>query len=300
VLEVQRDRTPSPPQDPASGVHRRRVADRTVDPDHVGTQIRQDHAGERRRTDRGQLYHPDPGEWTSHPAHPFLDCLPCHTARMPLLLADLDNTLLDRDAAFRTGMIRFLSDHGLPASDVDWVIGIDDHGLVPRESVAVAIRDRYGLDLPLAEVVRALLDGVVDNVTLAEPTRRALEVARSAGWTPVIVTNGAVTRQESKIRRVGLDRCVAAWVVSEGIGVAKPDPAIFHAAARAVDSPLTGAWMLGDNPLADIGGAHRLGLRSGWLHLGRAWREPEFHPTFVADTVADAIDRVVAAGTMAG
>ncbi|GAA4213834.1 HAD family hydrolase [Actinocatenispora rupis] len=212
---------------------------------------------------------------------------------MPLLLADLDNTLLDRDAAFRTGVVRLLADHDLPAADVDWVCALDEHGTAPREAVATAIRDRYGLRLPLDTLVDFLRAGAAENVVLAPETRAALVAARTAGWTPVIVTNGLVAQQERKIAVAGLAEYVAGWVVSGAVGADKPDAAMFHAAARAVDGTLDGAWMLGDNPVADVFGAYRLGLSTAWLHLGRTWVETAYRPTVVADTAAEAIHAVL-------
>jgi putative hydrolase of the HAD superfamily len=47
--------------------------------------------------------------------------------------------------------------------------------------------------------------------------------------------------------------------------------------------------MIGDRDDADILGAHRLGLRSVWLHLGRDWAQTEYAPTHIADSVAEAI-----------
>lgn len=78
----------------------------------------------------------------------------------------------------------------------------------------------------------------------------------------MIVTNGRTVQQETKIHNTGLDRLVQGWVVSEAVGRKKPDPEIFHAAAATVGLPLTGAWVIGDSPHADIAGADALGLRS--------------------------------------
>ncbi|WP_247223096.1 hypothetical protein [Streptomyces scabiei] len=50
---------------------------------------------------------------------------------MPLLLLDLDNTLIDRDAAFRAAVAAFLSAHGLPATDLSWVTAVDAGGYTP-------------------------------------------------------------------------------------------------------------------------------------------------------------------------
>ena len=61
---------------------------------------------------------------------------------MPLLLLDLDNTLIDRDAAFRAAAAAFLSAHGLPDTDLPWVTAVDAGGYAPRHEVAPALTDR--------------------------------------------------------------------------------------------------------------------------------------------------------------
>lgn len=214
---------------------------------------------------------------------------------MPLLLLDLDNTLVDRDAAFRAAVVDFLAGHGLPAADLPWVTGMDASGYTPRDRLAAALTDRYGSAVPVT-AVRALLDtGVPDRVVLASSSRRALGRARAAGWTCVIVTNGRVVQQETKIRRTGLDQLVQGWVVSEAVGCKKPEPEIFRAAAAIVGAPLTGAWVIGDSPHSDIAGAHALGLRSVWVADGRDWTDDSCRPTHVAQDVVSAIDHVTAA-----
>ncbi|MEW2161094.1 HAD family hydrolase [Streptomyces sp. NPDC007189] len=212
---------------------------------------------------------------------------------MPLLLLDLDNTLVDRDAAFRAAVVDFLAEHGLPASDLTWVMAIDASGYTARREVAAALTDRYG-DVVPTTCIRALLDkGAADRVVLAESTREALGKAQADGWTCVVVTNGRTPQQEAKIRITGLDQLVQGWVISEDVGHKKPEPEIFQAAAATVRLPLPGAWVIGDSPHADIAGASTLGLRSVWVTDGRAWTQDSYQPTHVADDVASAINYVI-------
>jgi FMN phosphatase YigB (HAD superfamily) len=49
------------------------------------------------------------------------------------------------------------------------------------------------------------------------------------------------------------------------VGASKPDPRIFQYALRALACSPSQAWMIGDNPEADIDGAARLGLKTCWL-----------------------------------
>ncbi|MHC5256580.1 HAD family hydrolase [Streptomyces sp. UC4497] len=212
---------------------------------------------------------------------------------LPLLLLDLDNTLVDRDAAFRAGVVDFLAEYGLAVDDVAWVMDLDGGGYAAREGVAAAMVERYGDVVPGA-AVRALLDGGgADRVLLAEDTREALVKARAGGWSCGIVTNGRTAQQVKKIRASGLDRLVQGWAVSEAVGCKKPDPGIFRAAAAAVGVPLEGAWVVGDSAHADIAGAHALGLRSVWVSGGRAWGAEGYRPTHVAVDVAAAIHHVM-------
>jgi putative hydrolase of the HAD superfamily len=205
---------------------------------------------------------------------------------VPLLLLDLDNTLVDRDRAFREAVATFL-----PGVDVTWVMSVDNHGYTPRDQVAAAIEDRYGAFVSRAAIRSLLDDGASGNVVLQEPVRQALTEVRERGWTCVIVTNGRTVQQERKIHRTGLDRLVHGWVVSEAIGVKKPAPEIFEAAAALAGLPLAGAWMIGDSPHADVGGAVALGLRSVWVPNHESWPYEDFAPTDTAPDAASAIYR---------
>ncbi|MEV5819535.1 HAD family hydrolase [Micromonospora harpali] len=213
---------------------------------------------------------------------------------MPLLLLDLDNTLLDRAGSFRAWGERFLDGIGAPATDIDWLVSIDADGLTDRWDVADAIRDRYGLLISSLDLVEELHDGVVVNSRLDPLVACALRIADDAGWVPVVVSNGSVRQQDAKIRRTGLDRYVADWVISEEAGVSKPNPRIFALAARRVRMPLRGAWVVGDSPEADIGGAAAVGLPSVWLHRGRVWTDTRFAPTFTVDGLIAAVATVLA------
>ncbi|BCY05958.1 HAD family hydrolase [Actinoplanes sp. L3-i22] len=208
-----------------------------------------------------------------------------------LLLLDLDNTLIDRDAAFRAAGAELLATHRLPAADLEWLMTVDASGYTPRAEVASALLERYPEVVPAGDVHRFLDHGAADRVSLASPVRSALAAARAAGCASVIVTNGLVAQQTAKIRNSGLDEVVDGWVISEAVGCKKPSPEIFHAAAAVAGLPLADAWMIGDSAHADIGGAHAAGLPSTWISLGRTWTEAAYHPTRIETDVAAAIRR---------
>jgi putative hydrolase of the HAD superfamily len=209
--------------------------------------------------------------------------------RVPLLLVDLDDTLIDRSAAFA----RWARSFADTPDDAEWLIAADRGGYEARDNLAGMIKERFGLaDRTLTG--DALRDAMVENIVLDDAVPAALDDARLVGWTPFVITNGNVPGQERKLRRTGLDQHVAGWVISEGVGLSKPDPEIFRLAARRAGQPLDGAWMIGDSGAHDILGAVNAGIDSVWLHLGRAWDAPDYGPTRTAPTFPEAVRPLLA------
>ncbi|MEU6234847.1 HAD-IA family hydrolase [Kitasatospora sp. NPDC047058] len=224
---------------------------------------------------------------------------------MPLLLLDLDNTLLPRDAAFRAWAQDFLSERGLPPGDVDWLVTIDGGGYVPRSTVLSAAQRRYGLDDSFEFLLAHYRRGINSHIHCPPRHIEALQAARAAGWTLGIVSNGGTRPQLEKIRRTGLGPMVDGWVISEEADCVKPDPLIFEIAAQRCGIPPTGdwttdTWMIGDHAPADIAGAELAGLRSVWLHHGRPWAEPGYRPTLKAAGLPEAIGQVLSARSAPG
>jgi putative hydrolase of the HAD superfamily len=103
----------------------------------------------------------------------------------------------------------------------------------------------------------------VDYFVVPLPGVRALlQMLRRSGVRTAILTNGWSPLQEHKAARVGFEGPV---VVSERIGVQKPDPKAFKALVDALGVPLENAWFVGDNPQTDVAGSIAAGLRGIWL-----------------------------------
>jgi putative hydrolase of the HAD superfamily len=216
---------------------------------------------------------------------------------VPLLLVDLDNTLIDRAGAFRRWAREFASARGDSAADVRWLVAADRDGLEPRERLATKIGERFGLEGQAgADLLVELRGGLIRQIVPDGAVTEAPRTARAAGWVPLVVTNGTVEQQERKLRHTGLDREVAGWVISEGVGVRKPAPEIFRLAADKSGQSLDGAWMIGDSAEADIGGARSTGLPGVWLHRGRPRPVGAFQPAHTADSFPQAVETVLAAG----
>ncbi len=213
---------------------------------------------------------------------------------MPLLLLDLDNTLVDRSGAFARWALRYVQGLGRGADDCDWLVAADAEGYRPRDELADRMADRFALShADRSEIVVAMRAGLVEEMVLDPRVVCALVDARAAGWLPFALTNGTVAQQERKIRYLGLDEYLGGWMISEAAGCKKPDPRIFELAAAASGLPLVAAWMVGDHPLADIKGAHGVGISSVWVQRGRAWTDASYCPTHEAENCAGAIQHIL-------
>ena len=82
----------------------------------------------------------------------------------------------------------------------------------------------------------------------------------------VVVTNNEVAEQQEKLAFLGFGSLVDGMVVSEAVGVAKPDPRIFEAALSTAGVEAEEATMLGDSWAHDIVGAHGVGVRPVWFN----------------------------------
>jgi HAD superfamily hydrolase (TIGR01549 family) len=206
---------------------------------------------------------------------------------MPLALFDLDNTLADRTGAFQRWVAAFAAHFDVPDEVASWLVELDGDGFVPRPEFLVAVRERLRL-APTVHELLAWYDATYPaHYVREEESVAALERLRGDGWSVAVVTNGRTVQQMEKMRRTGLDQVVDAVCVSEALRVRKPDPRIFTEAARRCETQLDG-WMVGDSPVADIGGGKAVGLRTAWLARGRQWDEGP-RPDLVVGSVSEAV-----------
>ena len=102
-----------------------------------------------------------------------------------------------------------------------------------------------------------------------------------------VVTNGSARQQET-LDAVGFDNLTSCLVISEEVGFSKPEPEIFlHALGLLGVEPGREVLFAGDNPIADIGGAHDVGLSTAWVRRGRDWDESSFAPDRQVDDVSE-------------
>jgi putative hydrolase of the HAD superfamily len=84
-----------------------------------------------------------------------------------------------------------------------------------------------------------------------------------------LVTNGPSRTQRPKIEQFQLINYLDLLIVSEEVGVAKPDPAIFAIALERLGVPASEALFVGDSPEFDLRGAAAAGIPFIWMNPRR-------------------------------
>lgn len=189
-----------------------------------------------------------------------------------LVLFDLDNTLVDRDEAFRRWAAGFCEERGLPAGAFAWLVATDGGGFMPRDWFFGEVKGRFGLTASVDRLWGDYRQRMPELVSCRPGVLDMLVALRRRGWRMAIVTNGQADNQLGKIRRTGLDRHVDAWAVSGELGIRKPARELFEAAARGCGLDLDdGGWAVGDSPTLDVEGGRGAGLVTIWISRGQTW-----------------------------
>src|SRR5262245_34267951 len=104
-----------------------------------------------------------------------------------------------------------------------------------------------------------------ERLVLFEDATRTLEALRRR-FKLALVTNGPSRTQRLKIEQFRLIDYLDVLIVSEEVGVAKPDPAIFAIALERLAVAPHEALFVGDSPEFDLRGAAAAGMPFVWMN----------------------------------
>lgn len=212
-----------------------------------------------------------------------------------LVLFDLDNTLVDRRGTLADWSAEFTARHGLADEEQAHVLGLVAERAYP--STFEVIGARYRLPMSPDELWRAYCVDIAASVSCPAEILDGLDELRGAGWRVGVATNGAVDIQRAKLRTTGIAERVDGVFVSEEADARKPLREHFVMAAARCGAVLgDGGWMVGDNPVNDIGGGRSAGLRTIWVGHSRSWPLADSAPDHTVPHVRAAIDYLLLHG----
>jgi putative hydrolase of the HAD superfamily len=86
-----------------------------------------------------------------------------------------------------------------------------------------------------------------------------------------IVSNGPTVKQRRKVEVLGLADRIGTLLISEALGIAKPDERIFRMAASQLGVEPSACLFIGDNPEKDVCAAAAVGMRAVWFPAKLPW-----------------------------
>jgi putative hydrolase of the HAD superfamily len=170
------------------------------------------------------------------------------------VLFDLDNTLVDRNRAFRACVNAHFRDPAVRAE----LLQLDHGGRGDREALFRIWSRRSGMAMNQGILGRLLAERLQPDLALIE-VLRILATTLKLG----IITNGGGETQRQKFLAAGLAKVIPhhrVWVSAE-IGKGKPDPAIFLLASQALGELPENCLYIGDHEPDDLAGAMAAGMR---------------------------------------
>lgn len=208
------------------------------------------------------------------------------------ILFDLDDTLLDRRASIQRYSAHFAHDFAdrlltVSVEDVRAIIQAEDgYGYRPRPDFFASLCNTIPWDKrPLPDLLETHWNRVFlhDCSILRDGAERVLETLRNAGMLLGIVTNGGAHNQNAKIDACGLRERVHTVVVSDEVGMRKPDRRIFELAVGRLGISAKDAWYVGDSPEKDVLGAAQADLMPVWIRAQFPWPpDTPFFPLQIA------------------
>lgn len=209
------------------------------------------------------------------------------------VLFDFDDTLVDTESALTELCKHWYvtrPPENRPSTEEEFIAGLQ-----LTNSEELSLWDLYvrmlevwpGCFLSVETALEAHSLAVPDAVSVDRRTMSMLEDIKAAGIPMAVVTNGPTEMQWSKVRNTGVADLVDAVVVSEEFGVNKPGPEIFNHALSLIGANPWETLFVGDNTVADIGGAVDVGMRAAWMSHGRSWGIGSYRPDHVIENVWD-------------
>ncbi|MEM7575682.1 MAG: YjjG family noncanonical pyrimidine nucleotidase [Bacteroidota bacterium] len=218
------------------------------------------------------------------------------------LLFDADNTLWDFSAAEAASLQATLRQTDLEWSDQ--LLGIYreinheawseyERGLFDSQKLRVVrferLLERFRVAGDPEELSALYRAGLAASDHLMKGARTTLEQL-GKHYRLGLVTNGLKEVQRPRLINTGMQDTFEAITISDEIGIAKPEAGFFdHTFAQMGRPDPAEVLVIGDNAIADIGGAKAYGCAAAWIQLPGNTKQPPLPPDYVIGGVADLV-----------
>lgn len=196
------------------------------------------------------------------------------------IIFDADNTLFDFDRAEETALVNSLTHFNMPKPDglIDFYRSMNVKLWQQLDNQAISIEqlkqrraeqlfEFVGQQADQQDFSLHYLDQLAGCQYLLEHVEQTL-AQLSQHCEMAIITNGLARVQKRRFADSLIQQHFGALVISEELGVAKPEPEIFaHTCDLMQWSDPSQVLMVGDNYRCDIQGAANFGMQTCWFNL---------------------------------
>lgn len=211
-----------------------------------------------------------------------------------LIIFDADETLYDFKKSEKTALESTMCDFNLDY-DEEYHLEIYkeinsavwkelEKGLITQKELNVLrfqrMLERLGKELDAVDVANNYIKHLSHASFLYE---ESLDLVKNLSklYRLAIVSNGLKEVQDRRLRKSPISGYFEAIIISEEVGLAKPDPAIFELLFDQISfKDKRRALIVGDSLSSDIQGGLRFGIDTCWYHAGSAANGTEISPTY--------------------
>jgi HAD superfamily hydrolase (TIGR01549 family) len=184
------------------------------------------------------------------------------------ILFDLDDTLYDLRTYWRARLYEAIGDvlERYPRLNRDALVRQAIAEKVYIDKLPAFLRGQgVGDEALIASAHEQFQHDWFARLVLYDDAARTLQALRPR-FKLGLVTNGPSRTQRPKIEQFRLIDYLDLLIVSEEVGVAKPDPAIFRIALEQLEVGPSEALFVGDSPEFDLRGAAAAGMPFIWMN----------------------------------
>ena len=202
---------------------------------------------------------------------------------------DLDNTLIDRNAAHLACVEQFFDSH-LPhlffGNERFELEQNDNSGYTDRKEFCEWFIQHYqpqGWDE--SSFWNYMQTNIGSYVPLISDDLKIKLLQLKKRYKTGIITNGSTGNQCRKIRQASLQAIFPTETIyiSQQHSVSKPDRAFFQIVLDDLQLPPSKLLYVGDDPMNDILGASQLGIQTCWLSHNRVWSQAKMPSSIIED-----------------
>lgn len=220
---------------------------------------------------------------------------------------DLDNTLFNQSKAHKTAIsqmkeeFKFLFDNIEENRLMEVFNGAEERAIEEfrKGKPLVTIRlnrtkeflESLDLDVEYADEFNERFYELYPTFDMEIEGAKQLVRDCSGNYSLGVISNGSKGVQCKKLRALGIEDYFENILLSEEIGIRKPDPGIFLEAIKEMGGNTEECLMVGDSYHSDIVGAKEAGMKACWFNpSNNSYPEEEIVPDFVVESLDEVFE----------